>query len=1068
MDSHPRKRSPRLITVLAVLVLALAAFLTVSLLARGPRRMVQQLGDRRLQVRDQAYRQLRGRGDWFATDALLRGLRSEKPSVRSRCALLLGEKKTERAFEPVAGMLDDVEPSVRLSAVKAVAQFGGKRSLDTLLPLLQDTDVLIQEAVMAALHGEKDPRVIAGLIDVMRQGDSRTKYQAAITLRNIGAPAVEPLVAALKTGDTALRVDILTMLGRMKDERAAPALKAMAQDPDPKVQRQAVVGLVYLGAPGVQALDGLLRNGSTEVSVQAANMLQYTDEPRAVDLLLRAVKDRRPAVRRAAATSLKWVPDRRRTDGLYVALRDRDAEVRLVALRGLENEMSDRMLDEMQRMWNGDPDPALRELSLNRLAEFNSPRATEVLRKLASQPSCPFPVLARLAAERDPLAIPPLLAQLRPPTPQDEEAAYVFTTSTRALAFMGEPARDALLAAIGDADPAVRAGAAYALGMSGDPRNLETVLDALRDPDPRVRRAAALGLEMHADVRAVPALLAALSDKDMPVRLAVTRALGATGDRRAVDPLLRLLCDRAPAMRATALSALKAFNEPRILDALEKLQQDYEPQVRIALAEGGAWANDPRGMAILAKLLPDRNKLVRDAASFTLRNLPGPQAASFIAPQIKSPNPEGRLAAVGALEERADPTAVDALAVALSDTDHEVRKLASQQLETLLTPEALPVALRAAESQDADTRAWAVRCLGAAGAPALEPLREYAEDLDPHVRAAAAHALAFLRDTRSVPLLVSLLEDEELDVRIEALGSLGVLKDKEGAKALLPFLESGHLHEVYTAAWSLSQIKDPRGIKPLAICMEDLSYRYSAMKALGQYPDREAIAELDNLLNTRRLKRIEKLELLELMGKHRDEYSLQVIVNYLNKYPSDEDAILGLGMRGETSVATPLLGYLHQRLYRHNPKLLSVTITAMGKLKERRAVPLLLQSLQDVNIMVAVASAKALGEIDDPKSADALLAALARGTLGRGYPDTELRQAAAEALGRMKHDAVRTRLRTALKADNWRLRAGAALAMGGMGEAWAQQPLKAALKDSQPQVREAAEKALEKLNRRSE
>ena len=1063
MDSHPRKRSPLRIAVLAVLVLALAALLTVILLARAPRRMVRQLGDRHLQVRDEAYRQLRGRGDWFATDALLRGLRSDKPAVRARCALLLSEKKHERAFVPVVELLDDVEPSVRLSAVKAVAQFGGTRSLDTLLPLLQDTDVAVQEAVMAALHGQKDPRVAAGLIDVMRQGNSRTKYQAAITLRNIGAPAVEPLVAALKTGDTALRVDIIIMLGRMRDGRAAPALKAMAQDPDPKVQRQAVVGLVYLGAPGVEALDGLLRHGSTEVSVQAANMLQYTDEPRAVDLLLRAVKDPRPAVRRAAATSLKWVPDWRRTDGLYTALRDRDAEVRLAALRGLESDMSDRMLSEMQRMWSGDPDPALRELALNRLAEFNSPRATEVLQKLATQPSCPFPALARLAAECDPPAIPPLVAQLRPPTAEDEEAAYAFTTATRALAFMGAPARDALLAAVRDANPAVRAGAAYALGMTGDPRNLEVVLTALRDPDPRVRRAAALGLEMHADMRAVPALLAALRDKDMSVRLAVIRALGATEDARVVDSLLRLLRDANPAMRATALSALKAFNEPRVLDALEKLEQDYEPAVRIALAEGGAWARNPRGMALLSKLLPDRNKKVRDAASFTLYSLPDPRAVSYIAPQIKAANPEARLAAVGALEGRTDPTAVDALAVALSDTDHEVRKLASQHLETLLMPEALPVVLRAAESQNADTRAWAVRCLGAAGAPALEPLRRYAEDLDPHVRAAAAHALAFLRDKRSVPLLVALLEDEEIDVRIEALGSLGVLKDKEGAKALLPFLESGHLHEVYTAAWSLSQIKDPRGIKPLAACMEDLSYRYSAMKALGQYPDRAAIAELDNLLNTTRLKRIEKLELLELMGKHRDDYSLQVIVNYLKKYPADEDAILGLGMRGETSVATPLLGYLRQRLYRHNPKLLSVTITAMGKLKERRAVPLLLRSLQDVNIMVAVASAKALGEIDDPQSVDALVVALARGTLGRGYPDGELRQAAAEALGRMKHDAVRARLRAALKADNWRLRAGAALAMGEMGESWAQNPLQAALKDPQPQVRAAAAKALKGL-----
>jgi len=811
----------------------------------------------------------------------------------------------------------------------------------------------------------------------------------------------------------------------------------------------------------LKVLEDLTRHGEIGLCVQVATLLQFSEEPRAVEMLLRAVKDPRPPVRRAAALSLKWVPDLRRINGLYTALHDRDPEIRRIALRGLDTEMDTRMFNEMNAMRN-DPDPAMRALALTRLAEFNDPRAAAILRELARQPACPFPVLARLAAARDPLAIMPLIRQLEPPDTDEEETASGLTTPARALAFMGEAAREPLLAAARDADPVIRAGAVYALGMGGDPSALDTLRHALRDADPRVRRAAAAGLEMSADTRAIPTLLAALGDRDTAVRLAVIRALGATGDPRGIDPLLRLLRDPAPAIRAEALGALKPFNTPRVLDALQQLLLDFEPAVRIALAEGGAWADDPRGMEILAKLLPDGNKKVRDAASFTLRNVPDSEVVSFIAPVLNAESAGGRLAVVGALEGRTGAGTVDALVSALSDNDGEVHKLASQHLEALLTAAALPGALRAAGSENPDTRCWAVRCLGAAGPAALEPLKGYAEDLDMQTRVAAAHSLGLMRDRRATALLLALLDDPEIDVRIEAIGSLGNLKDSRASLALIPFLQSGDVHEVYTAAWSLAQIKDPRAIPPLVEYLDDPTVKYSAMKALGKYADRPAIDALAGLLKTR-LRPIEKLELFELLGENRDPYSLQVMLDYVARYPRDPDAIMALTMRKEPVVAPRLIAYLQERLYHDNAVLLCAIIDALGRLKARAAAPVLLQAVQGVNVTVAAAAARALGEIGDPQAAAALFAALNRGALGREDRDAELRRAAAEALGRMKGEPVRARLRAALQDDNWRLRAGAAAALGALSEAWAEQPLMTALHDPQSQVREAAEKALQRL-----
>lgn len=142
------------------------------------------------------------------------------------------------------------------------------------------------------------------------------------------------------------------------------------------------------------------------------------------------------------------------------------------------------------------------------------------------------------------------------------------------------------------ADPARRADAIRA---SRDPGALPALLDALRDPEPEVRAAAALALGRLRGP-AEP-LVEAASDPHRDVRAAAVRALGQSG--QGGSALLRALGDPDPGVADVAAVAVGSQRLPEALDALVRLLERG--------SSGAAWAlgrlGDPRGRPALERAL---------------------------------------------------------------------------------------------------------------------------------------------------------------------------------------------------------------------------------------------------------------------------------------------------------------------------------------------------------------------------------------------------------------------------------------------------------------------------------
>jgi len=95
-----------------------------------------------------------------------------------------------------------------------------QKNTNSLFKALSHKDYTVRYAAAEALSQLSDSRVIDRLIASIRS-DMDGAFDAALV--NFGAPAVEPLIAALRGGRN---TDIIRVLGRIGDPRAVDALIA--------------------------------------------------------------------------------------------------------------------------------------------------------------------------------------------------------------------------------------------------------------------------------------------------------------------------------------------------------------------------------------------------------------------------------------------------------------------------------------------------------------------------------------------------------------------------------------------------------------------------------------------------------------------------------------------------------------------------------------------------------------------------------------------------------------------------------------------------------------------------
>ncbi|HET9625408.1 MAG TPA: HEAT repeat domain-containing protein [Kofleriaceae bacterium] len=185
--------------------------------------------------------------------------------------------------------------------------------------------------------------------------------------------------------------------------------------------------------------------------------------------------------------------------------------------------------------------------------------------------------------------------------------------AAHALAEVDDPterrrALDALLRALDDDRPEVRAEACASLGDLGEPGAVALLVRRLDDGVPGVRQNAAIALGSIAHPDGFAPLADALRDGPADLRFQAATSLAEIDQARAYAPLAAALDDRDPQVVAAAALALGAIGDPRAVPLLVDRLAHGEPATRFDIAYALSELGDPAGRDVLAGALADADR----------------------------------------------------------------------------------------------------------------------------------------------------------------------------------------------------------------------------------------------------------------------------------------------------------------------------------------------------------------------------------------------------------------------------------------------------------------------------
>ena len=200
-----------------------------------------------------------------------------------------------------------------------------KDEVEIQMDLLQDPDWVVRREAVITLGEMGDDRCVEPLVRALRDGDWQVREAAIEALGMVGSPAVDGLIRQLRDWD--IRKAAIRALGKIKDERVLdPLISQLAND---EFHQDATEALVELGEPAIEKLVAALRNKDENVRKQSVIILGRIKDPAAIDPLVEMLKDKDWFVRLTAAAALEKIGDERGREAIKSLLQDPDLVVKM-------------------------------------------------------------------------------------------------------------------------------------------------------------------------------------------------------------------------------------------------------------------------------------------------------------------------------------------------------------------------------------------------------------------------------------------------------------------------------------------------------------------------------------------------------------------------------------------------------------------------------------------------------------------------------------------------------------------------------------------------------------------
>ena len=459
----------------------------------------------------------------------LKSVDDPSPLVRAESARALGEVQDGAAIDPLIRLLGDRDYTVQKAAIDALANY---KDDEKALTALADRLITTKNGKMTRnsydaqyVAGQFQNRVINGSPVARTLTDDSGPVRLTITIRK-NPTAVTALLKSYADADDKTRMNVLPLLASFDDERVTSLFHTLLNGANPAVWVLAAQTLKYRSITDFSPLlFARLKDKDPAVRKAAVNSLMVVDDdPRVKSSLAGMSHDEDPRVREAVVWALGRFKDHDPIvkSALVGMLHDENPRVRQVAVQMLGRFRDNDLVTPLLASLN-DADGNIRRMALMWLGALTDPRIPDANLRMLHDPYAGQQAVYNISRAHDRNAVEPLIALFN-----DDRVTN------------GELYRDVT----------------SALVEIGDPRAVEPLMEALdgrydkgRDlpgkpsRDALLRKYAAQALGRFKDNRALPHLAKALLDEheDQSVRFYAAQAIGEIGDPSALDVLNQAL-----------------------------------------------------------------------------------------------------------------------------------------------------------------------------------------------------------------------------------------------------------------------------------------------------------------------------------------------------------------------------------------------------------------------------------------------------------------------------------------------------------------------------------------------
>lgn len=685
---------------------------------------------------------------------------------------------------------------------------------------------------------------------------------------------------------------------------------------------------------------------------------------------------------------------------------------------------------------------------------------------------------------------------------------------------------DPIFEALNNKDAAVREAAAAFfcyLGASSPGCCKETnivpaLIKALADENPGVRAEAAAALAYYKDKRTLEPLMKCLNDKNFLVRINSAFALGELRSPDAASALLAAVDEnsdwRNTIFQQECLIALRKINksDASTVKVLMNRFDDKYLKPEIIKTLGHFQAQESRELLVKATEEPDEKirtlaltaleKLVRTETKHVAIKQPPPVPVKTDANGKKSYRAGGFAEfGSGSQREKTETKVIDyegrfdVLLKAINDPSPDVRATAAVGLGQIKNKESFNALIGALKDSSPNVKIKAIESLGQIkDDSALQPLLQTAQDSDKNVQ------------EKSIQILKNFNYEEVID---GLLPLAGVYRARETIMEKAKNTAQAHVYVYWDNGKRITSNTSPRSIQyvhivvhPLIVgkILNGLSNGTASSKAgmlylLREFKDeRSEAAILTQLDDPDEHVREAACKALEVVGTNNATDKLMGAMK--DQQPKVRTAAArAAGLIGDARAFNQLIALLDDS----STEVKASALSALGKYNDPKCLPITIQYLTHPESAVrtsallnliekpdakaveyllpllnenrsASLAAEALGKTKDSRAAEALINILVGGDKNNGdRANMELREKLAGLLGDMgDKKAIQPMLAILLNdQEDIRLRRGCALSLGKIGDESAVQPLEEALaKKLSPDIESYVKDALKPIQKR--